>query len=161
MNKDTPPAKDAPSGLHAKWDSSALQGGEMVLVSVSITPDLVKGEVAIALGDLQKKIVMRGFRPGKVPQALVRKVHGQAVLAGVQKRLFEDSYTAALPEAYKKHGIDPKSNPKIEVTRFEFSEEKGLSYEMLLKMPASTKAVLASPDQPPAAGTVVNLTKKD
>jgi trigger factor len=48
-------------------------------------------KVEKALKDLQKKASMPGFRPGKVPMGLVRKMYGKGVLADEVNKILGDS----------------------------------------------------------------------
>jgi len=80
------------------------------------------------LTDISKTIRMKGFRPGKVPVSLVKKMHGQAVLGEVLERAVDETSRSALDE--KK--IRPALQPKVEVK--EFGEGKGLEYTMTVEM---------------------------
>jgi trigger factor len=80
------------------------------------------------LVDISKTIRMKGFRPGKVPASLVKKMHGQAVLGEVLERAVDETSRSALDE--KK--IRPALQPKVEVK--EFGEGKGLEYTMTVEM---------------------------
>src|SRR5690606_11602885 len=79
------------------------------------------------LVDISKTIRMKGFRPGKVPASLVKKMHGQAVLGEVLERAVDETSRSALDE--KK--IRPALQPKVEVK--EFGEGKGLEYTMTVE----------------------------
>ncbi len=48
-------------------------------LDVSVTPEDLSEEVEKALRQQRSRTTMRGFRPGKVPLSLVRKMYGQAI----------------------------------------------------------------------------------
>ena len=85
--------------------------------------DISKG-VDNKLTQLRKKLKVPGFRPGKVPLAIVKKSHGKNVLGEVLDNVIKKSSV----EAIKKEGLRPASTPKIEVLKFE--EGSDLQYKM-------------------------------
>ncbi len=61
------------------------------LVKVEINKEDYSAEVTKILKDYQKKASMPGFRPGKVPFGLVRKMYGKSVLAEEVNKVLTDS----------------------------------------------------------------------
>jgi trigger factor len=98
-----------------------------------------KNKVESALKDLQKKASMPGFRPGKVPIGLVKKMYGKGVLADEVNKILGDSLYAylkenklnilgnPLPDNNKSKDIDWESQED-----FEFYYEIGLAPEIYL-----------------------------
>ncbi|NQU59696.1 MAG: trigger factor [Rhodospirillales bacterium] len=95
--------------------------------------------VALPAKEIEEKIVHRlkeiaptvqipGFRPGKVPQAVLRKKYGPSVMGEVLERAVTDSYQQALAEK----GLRPAMQPKIKVTKFEDGED--LEYTMAFEL---------------------------
>ena len=80
------------------------------------------------LADISKTIRMKGFRPGKVPMSLVKKMHGQAILGEVLEKTVDETSRSMLDE--KK--LRPALQPKVEVK--EFGEGKGLEYTMTVEV---------------------------
>ncbi|MFQ5543182.1 MAG: trigger factor [Nitrospiria bacterium] len=65
---------------------------------VEIPKELVSREISLAYSDLNKKVKMPGFRPGKVPFALLEKKYGASVMDDVIRKLIPDYYQKALKE---------------------------------------------------------------
>ena len=61
------------------------------VVKVQVSPNDYNEKVEQALKSYQKKASMPGFRPGKVPSSLVRKMYGKSVLAEEVNKLLSDS----------------------------------------------------------------------
>jgi trigger factor len=80
------------------------------------------------LAEIGKTIRMPGFRPGKVPVGLLRKMHGKSVMGEVLERTIGDSSQATITE----RGLRPVTQPKIEITKFE--EGKDLEYTMAFEL---------------------------
>ena len=85
---------------------------------VTIPSDKVNVELKKKYSDLQVKVNLPGFRPGKVPLEIVKKRFGQKVMSEVLDKIINDSLTNAVKE--KK--LKPSVQPKIEIKSFE--EEK-------------------------------------
>jgi trigger factor len=80
------------------------------------------------LVDISKTIRMKGFRPGHVPAALVRKIHGEAILGEILEKAVDETSRSALEE----RKLRPALQPKVEVK--EFGEGKGLQYSMIVEV---------------------------
>lgn len=77
------------------------------VVKLKVTPADYTDKVETALKNYQKKASMPGFRPGKVPASLVRKMYGKSVLAEELNRLLSDS----LYNYIKENNLDVLGNP--------------------------------------------------
>ena len=62
-----------------------------VTVSVEISKDDYESKVSEILRDYRRKANMPGFRPGKVPEGLIRKMYGKAVLVDEINKLVSES----------------------------------------------------------------------
>ena len=80
------------------------------------------------LAEIGKTIRMPGFRPGKVPVGLLRKMHGKSLMGEVLERTIGDSSQATITE----RGLRPVTQPKIEITKFEEGED--LEYTMAFEL---------------------------
>lgn len=80
------------------------------------------------LEELNKKVRMPGFRPGKVPLNLLRKQYGRAVLGEV----LEETVNEVAQKAMQEHSIRPALQPKIDIQNFE--DGKDLEYTMSLEV---------------------------
>jgi trigger factor len=79
-------------------------------INVAIPPEKVAEEIASTYHKLKQTVKIRGFRPGKVPQDLLKKYYKDEVEGEVISRLIQGSY----PEALKQLQIVPVSQPVVE-----------------------------------------------
>ena len=59
-------------------------------IKMEIGPEDYKEQVESALRDLQKKSNLKGFRPGKVPFGLIKKMYGKSALAEEVNKLLSE-----------------------------------------------------------------------
>ena len=100
----------------------------------------IEDRVARRLDELRQKIRMPGFRPGKVPVALLRKQYGRSVMGEV----LEQAVNQGSQKAISEHELRPALQPKIEVTSFD--EGADLEFTMALEVlpkvpPVDLKAI--------------------
>ena len=88
----------------------------------------IAGQVAHRLEELKGRIRMPGFRPGKVPIALLRKQYGRSVMGEV----LEQAVNRGSQKAIADHELRPALRPKIEVTSFD--EGADLEFTMALEV---------------------------
>tara|TARA_Y100000590_G_scaffold465184_1_gene636737 strand:+ start:870 stop:2300 length:1431 start_codon:yes stop_codon:yes gene_type:complete len=74
--------------------------------------------------EIRKNIVLKGFRPGKVPKEVLEKQFGQAIYNEVLDEVLKETSRKALEE--KK--IKPAGQPKIDLKSF--GKDKELEYEI-------------------------------
>jgi len=84
----------------------------------------VEAEVEGRLLELSKTVKMKGFRPGKVPLAIIRRQYRPSVLGEVLERSIQKSSQKAIEE----RELRPALQPKIEIT--DYSDGKDLEYKM-------------------------------
>jgi trigger factor len=72
--------------------------------------------------EIRKDVVIKGFRPGKVPTEILKRQFGKAVYGEVIDKLLKDTTTKALEE----NKIRPAGQPKIDLKSF--GEGKDLEY---------------------------------
>ena len=98
-----------------------------------------------AYGELARSARVRGFRPGKAPRSVLRKLYGAAVSEDVERILVSET----LPAALEQTGLVPVSDPSIDADppaesvpfayraqvevkpRFELGDVKGLAARRL------------------------------
>jgi trigger factor len=88
----------------------------------------IEDQVSHRLEELKGKIRMPGFRPGKVPVALLRKQYGRSVMGEV----LEHAVNQGSQKAIADHELRPALRPKIEVTSFD--EGADLEFTMALEV---------------------------
>jgi len=74
----------------------------------------IEEKISLRLKELARTAHLPGFRPGKVPVAVLRKKYGPTVMGEVLERAVNDSSQQALAEK----GLRPATQPKIEITSF-------------------------------------------
>ena len=79
-------------------------------INVTIPPETVTEEITSTYQKLKQTVKIRGFRPGKVPQDILKKYYKEHVEGEVITRLIQLSY----PEALKQLDIIPVSQPVVE-----------------------------------------------
>jgi trigger factor len=88
----------------------------------------IEDRIAGRLEELKGRIRMPGFRPGKVPVALLRKQYGRSVRGEV----LEQAVNQGSQKAITDHELRPALRPKIEVTSFD--EGADLEFTMALEV---------------------------
>lgn len=88
----------------------------------------IEAKVDAEILEAQKTIKMPGFRPGKAPVSLLKKLHGKNFLG----KILEETVNETSQQALNDKGDRPATQPKIEVTSFEEGED--LVYTMELEV---------------------------
>ncbi len=89
-------------------------------ITVSYEPKEVAAREAKLLQRYAGQVRMKGFRPGKTPQSVVRSRYGKAVESEAREQLIKE----ALESTIKEKGLEPIGPSDIEAT----SEDNGLSH---------------------------------
>ena len=72
--------------------------------------------------EIKKNVVIKGFRPGKVPNEILKKQFGKAIFAEVLDKVLKETTTKALDENKIKPAVQPKIDLKV------YGEDKDLEY---------------------------------
>ena len=80
------------------------------------------------LSELGRQARIPGFRPGKVPLAVLKKRYGDAVVGEVVERAVSDSSAQAIMEK----GLRPALQPKVEITSF--AKGNDLEYKLAIEV---------------------------
>ncbi len=97
-------------------------------LEITVDAGEISKRVDARLNEVSKTVKMPGFRPGKVPLALMKQRYGQAVMGEV----LEGTVNETSQQAMKEQDITPALQPKIEVTSFD--EGKDLVYTMAIEV---------------------------
>jgi trigger factor len=81
--------------------------------SISLPAASVEEKRSAKLGEIGKTVRLPGFRPGKVPPAIIRQRYGTAVMAEV----LEESVNEATRQVLDDRGLRPAGQPKVDVTQ--------------------------------------------
>ncbi|MCC7301493.1 MAG: trigger factor [Bacteroidia bacterium] len=116
------------------------------VVKVKLAPEDYQAQVDSALKDYSKKVNMPGFRPGKVPVGMIRKMYGKSILADELNKILNDSVHKYIRE----NNIEILGNPLPAVDEqvnidwenqkeFEFTYDIGLAPAFELSLSKSEK----------------------
>jgi trigger factor len=95
-------------------------------ISIEVSGEEVARAVEKAYAQLGREARVRGFRRGKAPRGVLRRMYGKALLSEVRGELV----SAAFLEALKEHDIDPVSEPEIDAGEL----VEGQSYAFSVKI---------------------------
>ena len=76
------------------------------------------------LNELQKEVALKGFRPGKVPPAVIKSQFGKSIYGEVIDKILRETSSKAIDEKKLKVAGQPKIDLK------QFGEGKDLNYEL-------------------------------
>lgn len=79
-------------------------------LKIEVPEEVVAREISAAYSDLNQRVRIPGFRPGKAPLSLLEKRYGPSVEEDVIRRLIPDYYQRAIRET----GLRPVELPAIE-----------------------------------------------
>lgn len=96
----------------------------------------IETKVQDKLEDLGRTVRLPGFRPGKIPMALLRKKYGSSVMGEVLEGVVNDGTRQAIDE----HQVRPAVQPKVEITSY----SQGADLEFTIAM--ETLPDVAQPD---------------
>ena len=100
------------------------------VLKFTIAQDEIQKGLTTAFNKVKKSLNVPGFRKGKVSRQVFNRMYGE-------EALYEDALNAVLPEAYeaavKEAGIDPVSQPKIDVESMEKGQDWVITAEVVTK----------------------------
>lgn len=100
------------------------------VLKFTIAQDEIQKGLTTAFNKVKKSLNVPGFRKGKVSRQVFNRMYGE-------EALYEDALNAVLPEAYeaavKEAGIDPVSQPKIDVESMEKGQDWVITAEVTVK----------------------------
>ena len=91
-------------------------------IKVIIDKKTISSQLNEKYEEIKKDVVLKGFRPGKVPIDILKRQFGKAVYGEVIDQMLKDTTTKALEE----NKIKPAGQPKIDLKSF--GEGKDLEY---------------------------------
>ena len=96
--------------------------------TITLLASEIEEKVDYRLEDLRKTANIPGFRPGKVPTALLKKRFGKNVMGEVLEQAVSESSRQAIED----NTLRPAMQPNIEITKFEEGED--LEYKMAVEI---------------------------
>jgi len=91
-------------------------------LKVFIDKDIITSQLNEKYDEIRKNVVLKGFRPGKVPTEILKRQFGEAVYGEVIDKVLKESTSKALED----NKIKPAGQPKIDLKSF--GEGKDLEY---------------------------------
>lgn len=79
-------------------------------VSIEVPAEQVNVEIEKSFADIQKKVTLAGFRKGKAPLKMIKKMYHDAMQDDVKRKLYEKTLFPVLDE----HKIEPVDAPLID-----------------------------------------------
>jgi trigger factor len=98
--------------------------GLRTILSVAIDKKSIQAKMEEKLNELQKEVALKGFRPGKVPPAVIKSQFGKSIYGEVVDKILRETSTKAIDEKKLKVAGQPKIDLK------QFGEGKDLNYEL-------------------------------
>jgi trigger factor len=96
--------------------------------AVTVPAADIDAQVNTRLGEMAQTVKMPGFRPGKVPVALLKKQYGRSVIGEVLEKTISETSHKTLTD----QNIRPAMQPKVEITSFD--EGKDLEFTMTVEV---------------------------
>ena len=113
--------------MTVKWEKTGTNDG---VLTFSIEQAEIQKGLTNAFNKVKGNLNVPGFRKGKVSRQVFNRMYGE-------EALYEDALNAVLPEAYeaavKEAGIDPVSQPKIDVDSMEKGQDWVIKAEVTVK----------------------------
>ena len=126
--------------------------GLRTILSVVVDKKSIQARMDDKLNELQKEVSLKGFRPGKVPPAVIKSQFGKSIYGEVVDKILRDKSSKAIDEKKLKVAGQPKIDLK------QFGEGKDLNYE--LQIDCLPSVTLKSLDKFKATNFKVNIEDK-
>jgi trigger factor len=98
--------------------------GLRTILSIIVDKKNIQVKMDEKLNELQKEVALKGFRPGKVPPAVIKSQFGKSIYGEVIDKILRDTSSKAIDEKKLKVAGQPKIDLK------QFGEGKDLNYEL-------------------------------
>lgn len=113
--------------MTATWEKKGTNDG---VLSFDIPQEEIQKGLTKTFNKVRKNLTVPGFRKGKISRQVFNRMYGEA-------SLYEDTLNDLLPTAYEaavqEAGIDPVSQPKIDIVSMEAAEPWKLTAEVIVK----------------------------
>ncbi|MGZ3305176.1 MAG: trigger factor [Asticcacaulis sp.] len=86
-----------------------LNEGLSRVLEVTVTKDLLTQKLDAKIAEIAPKMNLKGFRPGKVPQAHVRRMYGKELMG----EIVQDTLNETTQKAMEQASIRPASQPEL------------------------------------------------
>ena len=99
-------------------------------VRFTVPSSEIEAEFRKGLKAASKQVRMKGFRPGKVPPAVVEKMAGDAVRRETVERFLQDAYRKAVED----ESLTPAAHPRVSPEDLAVEKGQDLSHEFRLSL---------------------------
>ena len=110
-----------------------LNEGLSRVLEVTVTKDLLTSKLDAKIAEIAPKMNLKGFRPGKVPLAHVRKMYGKELMG----EIVQDTLNETTQQAMEQASIRPASQPELKpIGDIEdvIAGKSDLAYEIAVEM---------------------------
>lgn len=94
--------------------------------AVTITAAEIEEKITAQVDDLRKKMRMPGFRPGKVPPKLIRRLHGDAL----RGQVMEETINETTQKLIEDKSLRPAGQPNFDVKETQAGEDVNYTLEL-------------------------------
>ncbi|WP_319773362.1 trigger factor [Breoghania sp.] len=110
--------------------TETLSDGLKRELKVVIPADDIAGRLDTYLEDLKSKVRIKGFRPGKVPTAHLKRLYGRQAMAEIVSTMLNETTTKVVDERKERPALQPEINLSDEDAEKVLAGEIDLSYTM-------------------------------
>jgi trigger factor len=101
-----------------------------VVVTVSVPAEEFTSELEGSFKNLSKNVRMKGFRPGKIPRAVLEKHHGEALRQETQQNFVQ----RGLQEIVAEKELRPVGQPRLTAEDLEVADDGGFTARVALSL---------------------------
>lgn len=109
------------------------------VVHITLDKEDYEPQVEKVLNDYRKKVNMPGFRPGKVPASIVKKMYGKAVLVDEINKLVSEKLSKYISENELNILGEPLPSEKQQTIDFDQDEQFKFSFDLALSPEVEVK----------------------
>jgi trigger factor len=152
MNLETETPTEAPSAPPAGPIRVTATEESPVTYTLAVEVDAKRVRKAFdrAYRDLSRQVKIKGFRPGKVPRAMLEKLYAPAVTEQLEHTLVQET----LVEAIEQSGVQPVAEPEVEAE----SLTAGSDFKYTLRVEVKPTVELPDLEGLPAIRPEVDIT---
>ena len=122
--------------------------------AITVTAAELEKKVNSKLEEARKDFQMKGFRKGKAPLPLLKKMFGKSILGEV----VQESVDGAIRKHFEDTGDRPAAQPDVKITNEDFDEGDDLQLELAYdKLPEVPEPIAIHQARSFAANTTANV----
>ena len=110
-----------------------LNEGLSRVLEVTVAKDLLTSKLDAKIAEIAPKMNIKGFRPGKVPQAHVRKMYGKELMGEIVQDTLNETTQKAMEQASIRPASQPELKPLGDIEAV-IAGKSDLAYEIAVEM---------------------------